>query len=138
MNPSFEPSFEQTLVGVWRQTLVENADVVELGTERYPVWRTPKRRLWEVDFVLNGNTIGGLKHIPDRKSRWAEMAPGGKGATHRTFRKSCSIGFAGRTIRLESCQNFSGMSKEIRRYTNTKMLIASSTKLPAIFASLPT
>jgi hypothetical protein len=30
------PSFEQTLVDVWRQTLVENAGMVELGTERYP------------------------------------------------------------------------------------------------------
>ena len=30
-------SFEQTLVEVWRQALVEDADVVVLGTERYPV-----------------------------------------------------------------------------------------------------
>lgn len=41
-----ESSFEQTLVEVWRQALVENAKVVKLGTERYPVRRTPKRRLW--------------------------------------------------------------------------------------------
>jgi hypothetical protein len=39
------PSFEQTLVEVWRQVLVENADVVELGTERFPVRLTPKRHL---------------------------------------------------------------------------------------------
>jgi hypothetical protein len=38
-------SFEKTLVDVWRQALVENADVVELGIERYPVQLTPKRRL---------------------------------------------------------------------------------------------
>ena len=37
--------FEQTLVDVWRQVLVENADVVELGTERYPVRRTPNAGL---------------------------------------------------------------------------------------------
>lgn len=35
------PSFEQTLFEVWRQALVENAKVVELGKERYPVRRTP-------------------------------------------------------------------------------------------------
>jgi hypothetical protein len=29
-----DSSFEQALTNVWRQTLVENADVVELGTER--------------------------------------------------------------------------------------------------------
>ncbi len=34
-------SFEQTLVEVWRQVHVENADAAELGTERYPVRRTP-------------------------------------------------------------------------------------------------
>ena len=30
-------SFEQTLIEVWRQTLVENSKSVELGSERYPV-----------------------------------------------------------------------------------------------------
>lgn len=49
------PSFEQTLIEVWRQTLVENAEVVELGTERYPVRLTPKRRLREVDFIFEGH-----------------------------------------------------------------------------------
>ena len=40
-----ESSFEQTLVEVWRQALVENAKVVVLGTERYPVRVTSKRCL---------------------------------------------------------------------------------------------
>jgi hypothetical protein len=39
------PSVEQTLVDVWRQTIVESAEVVELETNRYPVRLTPKRRL---------------------------------------------------------------------------------------------
>jgi len=30
-------SFEQALIDVWQQVLVENADVVVLGTKRYPV-----------------------------------------------------------------------------------------------------
>jgi hypothetical protein len=33
------PSFEQALIDDWRQALVENADVVLLGAERYPVRR---------------------------------------------------------------------------------------------------
>ncbi|MGD0956544.1 MAG: hypothetical protein ABR953_06890 [Candidatus Acidiferrales bacterium] len=72
------PSFEQTLVEVWRQALVENADVVELGTERYIVRRTPKRRLRQVDFVFDGNQSRGLEQNPETKSRWAQMARSGK------------------------------------------------------------
>ena len=73
-----ESPFEQVLVEVWRQALVENADVVELSTERYPVRRTPKRRLREVDFVFDGNEIRGLEQNPETKSRWAQMARAGK------------------------------------------------------------
>jgi hypothetical protein len=73
-----DPSFEQTLVEVWRQTLVENADVVELGTAHYPVKRTTKRGLRQVDFVFDGNEIRGLEQNPETKSRWAQMARSGK------------------------------------------------------------
>jgi len=72
------PSFEQTLVEVWRQTLVENAKTVELGSERYPVRSTPKRGLRQVDFVFEGNEIRGLEQNPQTKSRWAQMARSGK------------------------------------------------------------
>jgi hypothetical protein len=74
MNPSFEP----TLIEVWRQALVENAKVVELGKGRYPVRRTPKRGLRQVDFVFDGNEIRGLEQNPETKSRWAQMARSGK------------------------------------------------------------
>ena len=56
-------SFEETIIEVWRQALDENADVVVLGTERYPVRLTPKRRLRQVDFGIDG---------------WAQMARAGK------------------------------------------------------------
>lgn len=72
------PSFEQTLVDVWRQTLAENAKVVVLGTERYPVRRTRKRGLRQVDFTFEGTDIRGLAQNPDTKSRWAQMARSGK------------------------------------------------------------
>jgi hypothetical protein len=72
------PSFEQTLVEVWRQALVENANIVVLGKERYPVRKTPKRGLRQVDFVSDGNDIRGLEQNPDTKSRWAQMARSGK------------------------------------------------------------
>ena len=71
-------SFEHALIEVWRQVLVENAHVVELGTGRYPVRLTPKRRLRGVDFVFDRNKIRGLEQNPETKSQWAQMARSGK------------------------------------------------------------
>ncbi|HYL63788.1 MAG TPA: hypothetical protein VE077_14305 [Candidatus Methylomirabilis sp.] len=63
---------------VWRQTLVENAGSVVLGDERFPVRRTAKRGLRQVDFVFDGDEMRGLEQNPDTKSRWAQMARSGK------------------------------------------------------------
>jgi hypothetical protein len=71
-------SLEETLIKVWRQALVENAKVVELDGEQYPVRRTPKRSLRQVDFVFEGNQIRGLEQNPETKSRWAQMSRSGK------------------------------------------------------------
>jgi len=59
-------SFEETLV--------------KLGRESYPVRRTPKLGLREVDFVFDGDEIRGLEQNPDTKSRWAQLARSGKKA----------------------------------------------------------
>jgi hypothetical protein len=67
-------SFEQALIEVWQQALVENAKTVELAADRFPVRRTPKRGLRQVDFVFEGNEIRGLEQNPQTKSRWAQMA----------------------------------------------------------------
>ena len=56
---------------------VENATVVELGTERYPVRQTPKRHLRGVDFVFESENIRGLEQNLETKSRWAQMARSG-------------------------------------------------------------
>jgi hypothetical protein len=71
-------SFEQALIEVWRQALVENAETVKLGSERYPVRSTPKRGLRQVDFTFEGSEIRGLEQNPETKSRWAQMARSGK------------------------------------------------------------
>jgi hypothetical protein len=73
-----ELTFEQTLTEVWRQALIENGSFVELGKERCPVRRTPKRGLRQVDFVFDGNEIRALEQNPDTKSEWAQMARSGK------------------------------------------------------------
>src|ERR1700746_2794150 len=72
------PSFEQTLVEVWRQVLIENANVVELDGKRYPVRITPRKNLRQVDFMFDGNEIRGLEQNPETKSRWAAVARDGK------------------------------------------------------------
>ena len=71
-------SLEETLIDVWRQALVEGADEIDLGTARFPVRRTSKRHLREVDFSFDGNEIRGLEQNPDTKSRWAKEARSGK------------------------------------------------------------
>jgi hypothetical protein len=73
-----ELSFEQALIEVWRQALVENAKTIELESERYPVRSTPKRGLRQVDFVFEGKEIRGLEQNPQTKSRWAQLARSGK------------------------------------------------------------
>ena len=71
-----ELTFERTLSQVWRQALVD-AKVVELGTERYTVRRTPRKPLRQVDVVFEDKKIRGLEQNPDTKSRWAQTARSG-------------------------------------------------------------
>jgi len=70
-------SLEQALIEVWRQTLVEDVKTVELEAKHYPVRRTPKRGLRQVDFVFEGNDIRALEQNPETKSRWAQLARSG-------------------------------------------------------------
>ena len=71
-------SFEEAVIAVWRQALVENANTVKIGGESYPVRRTPKRGLRQVDFTFDGHEIRGLEQNPETKSRWAQLARSGK------------------------------------------------------------
>jgi hypothetical protein len=60
-------SFEEVLIEVRRQALVECAEAITLGTERFPVRRTPKRGLRQLDFTFEGNGIRGLEQNPQTK-----------------------------------------------------------------------
>jgi hypothetical protein len=73
-----ELSFEQALIEVWRQALVQSAKTVVLGAELFPVRRTPKKGLRQVDFTFEGNEIRGLEQNPQTKSQWAQLARSGK------------------------------------------------------------
>lgn len=75
MSPAKPPSkLEQALVSVWQQALVERAKSVMLGGKTYPVRKTAKRGLSQVDFEFDGEAIRGLEQNPQTKSRWAQMA----------------------------------------------------------------
>lgn len=53
-------SFEETLISVWRQGLVDGVEKIELNGRAFPVRRTPKKHLRQVDFDLDGETGRGL------------------------------------------------------------------------------
>jgi hypothetical protein len=71
-------SLEETLTSVWRQTMVEDAKVVTLQDEKFPVRRTSRSRLREVDFQFEGHELRGLEQNPETRSRWAQLARQGK------------------------------------------------------------
>jgi len=53
-------------------------NIVGVSAERFPVRRTPKKGLRQVDFVFERNEIRGLEQNPETRSRWAQMARSGK------------------------------------------------------------
>jgi len=71
-------SLEETLILVWREVMLEDAKVVALGEEKFPVRRTSRSRLREVDFQFEGHELRGLEQNPETGSRWAELARQGK------------------------------------------------------------
>src|SRR5215813_7499655 len=71
-------SLEETLTSVWRQTLVDEAKSVMLENRSFPVRRTSRSRLREVDFQFEGHELRGLEQNPEAASRWAQLARQGK------------------------------------------------------------
>ena len=69
---------EETLISVWQQALVENARSVNLENRSFPVRRTSRSRLREVDFEFEGHQLRGLEQNPETPSRWAQIAREGK------------------------------------------------------------
>jgi hypothetical protein len=71
-------SFEDALLTIWREALIENKKSVTLEAQTFPVRSTAKRRLKQIDFTLEGRELRGLEQNPDTKSRWASLARSGK------------------------------------------------------------
>jgi hypothetical protein len=71
-------SLEEALLSVWRQAMVENAKTVTLDEKSYPVRRTSRSKLREVDFKFEERGLRGVEQNPDTHSRWAKLAREGK------------------------------------------------------------
>jgi hypothetical protein len=71
-------SLEDILLSVWRQTLIEHSDTVNVDGHAYPVQITKGRRLKQADFSFGERNLRGLEQNPATKSRWAIMASEGK------------------------------------------------------------
>lgn len=70
--------FNDAVISVWRQALVENAKTVELGDKHFFVKRTSRHRFRQVDFKFEGEELRGLEQNPETSSRWAKLAREGK------------------------------------------------------------
>jgi len=66
--------FDDAVLSVWRQIRVDSAQRVTLGTDSYPVRRTAKHKLAQIDFEFEGSPVRGLEQNPQTKSRWAQLA----------------------------------------------------------------
>ena len=71
-------TLEETLISVWQQALAENAKTVKLEDRSFPVRRTSRSRLREVDFQFEEQKLRGLEQNPKTASRWAQLARQGK------------------------------------------------------------
>src|SRR6266516_5268926 len=71
-------SLEETLISVWQQVMIENARSVRLENRSFPVRRTSRSKLRELDFQFEGHELRGLEQNPKAASRWAQLARQGK------------------------------------------------------------
>lgn len=67
-------AFDDVLIEVWRQALVDHSSTVKIDGESFPVRKTASKRLVEVDFSFDGLSYRGLQQNPNTKSRWANIA----------------------------------------------------------------
>ncbi len=71
-------SLEETLISVWQQVMVDEAKAVTVEGRNFPVRRTSRTRLREVDFRFEAHELRGLEQNPETGSRWAQLACQGK------------------------------------------------------------
>src|SRR5262245_2032954 len=71
-------TLDDIVLTVWHQAMVEGAKTVEIEGKKYPVIKSSRRKLREVEFLFEGRELKGLEQSPDTPSRWAKLAREGK------------------------------------------------------------
>ena|SRR6202047_3954902 len=67
-------AIDDAFISVWRQALLEKKNIISAGDATFPVRRTSKHRLAQIDFQVDGVDFRALEQNPQTKSRWAKMA----------------------------------------------------------------
>jgi hypothetical protein len=65
---------EAALCAVFSQAMVGNSRTVTVSGETFPVRKTAKQKLRQIDFRFEGREFRALEQSPNTKSRWAALA----------------------------------------------------------------
>jgi len=71
-------TLSDTLLSVFRQSLVDGSPTVHLDSAQFKVIKTSRHKLRQVDFEFEGRRLRGLEQNPNTASRWAQLARKGK------------------------------------------------------------
>jgi hypothetical protein len=71
-------SLEEALISVWQQVFAEKAKTVTLENVSYPILRTSRSKLREVNFKFGDTNFRGVEQNPNTNSRWAKLAREGR------------------------------------------------------------
>jgi hypothetical protein len=71
-------SMDDAILSVWQQVFAENAKTVTLEGATYPIRRTSRSKLREVDFKFGDTALRGVEQNASTNSRWAKLAREGK------------------------------------------------------------
>ena len=71
-------TLSETLVSVWRKTLLEEVADVEIAGRHYPIGRTRSQALRTVAFTYQDLALEGIEQNPLTASRWAKLAQKGE------------------------------------------------------------
>jgi len=77
-SPKESMNLGESLIEVWRQSMVEHRPEVELAGQRCRVTQTRGQGLLVVLLQFEGRVIEGIEQNPRKESRWAKLAQEGK------------------------------------------------------------
>jgi hypothetical protein len=67
-------AFDDVLIEVWRQALVDRSKSITIDGQPSPTRKTAAKRLVAVDFNFGGQPYRGIQQNPNTNSGWAHLA----------------------------------------------------------------